>query len=247
MAFEARGMTWDLYQEKLGVMGGIVEEFIPGEAKTSPSVQFRIDPIGRLDAISTHDQVLGGQSSQIFMGARFPAKAEYRLDIQERGLQAAKLIAEKGAIGRFGVDFISVPQGDTWRHIAIEINLRKGGTTHPFLMLHFLTDGHYVPETGEFLTPSGQPRCYYASDNIESPSYRGLSPDDLIDISAANGLHFHTPTAEGVAFHLIGALSQFGKLGVVCIGSNQARADALFRRTIDVLDEATNPETNVFL
>ena len=38
-----------------------------------------------------------------------------------------------------------------------------------------------------------------------------------------NGLHFHAATGEGVAFHLIGALSEFGKLGVVCIGET-ARA-----------------------
>lgn len=240
MNYEAADMTWELYQEKLHAMGGIVEEFIPGAVKTSPSVQFRVDPLGRLDAVSTHDQVLGGQSQQIFMGCRFPASADYRLDIQERGLRAAKLLTDKGALGRFGVDFISVKEGDAWRHVAIEVNLRKGGTTHPFLMLQFLTDGRYDPETGEFLTPTGRPRCYYASDNIESPNYRGLSPDDLIDISAANGLHFHAATAEGVAFHLIGALSQFGKLGLVCIGANQARADALFRRTIDVLEAATS-------
>jgi hypothetical protein len=242
MAYEARGMTWDLYHEKLRAMGGIVEEFIPGEIKTSPSAQFRVNPLGQLDAISTHDQVLGGQSQQIFMGCRFPASAEYRLDIQEQGMRAARLLAEKGALGRFGVDFISVKEGDAWRHVAIEINLRKGGTTHPFLMLQFLTDGHYDAETGQFLTPSGAARCYYASDNIESPDYRGLSPDDLIEIAAANKLHFHAATAEGVAFHLIGALSQFGKLGVVCIGANQARADALFRRTIDVLEAATHPK-----
>ena len=29
----------------------------------------------------------------------------------------------------------------SWQHNAIEINLRKGGTTHPLLTLQFLTDG----------------------------------------------------------------------------------------------------------
>jgi hypothetical protein len=53
--------------------------------------------------------------------------------------------------GRFGVDFISVKEGDAWRHLAIEINRRKGGTTHRFLMLEFLTDGRHTGETGEFL------------------------------------------------------------------------------------------------
>jgi hypothetical protein len=35
---------------------------------------------------------------------------------------------------------------------------------------------------------------------------------------------------------LIGALSEFGKLGVVCIGQTPERADTLYRRTVEVLD-----------
>jgi predicted amidohydrolase len=83
---------------------------------------------------------------------------------------------------------------------------------------------------------AGQPRCYYASDNLESERYRGLTPEDLIDISVMNSLHFHAALGEGVAFHLIGALSEFGKLGVVCIGGTHERAEALYRNTIQVLD-----------
>ncbi|MCB1484296.1 MAG: carboxylate-amine ligase [Hyphomicrobiaceae bacterium] len=236
MAFEGGGMTWELYQSKLKAMGAIVEAFIPGEVKESPSVQFRVDPLGRLEAISTHDQVLGGTNQQIFLGCRFPARADYRLELQELATSAAKVLASKGVLGRFGLDFISVKEGDAWKHYAIEINLRKGGTTHPFLMLQFLTDGRYDAQSGEFLTPSGRPRCYFASDNLESERYRGLCSDDLIDIAVKNGLHFHAATGEGVAFHLIGALSQFGKLGVVCIGETQERADALYRKTVAVLD-----------
>ena len=236
MAYEARGMTWDLYEKKLRAMQGIVEEWIPGANKESPSVQFRVDPEGSLETVSTHDQVLGGRNGQIFLGARFPASSEYRLDIQREGLKAARALAGKGVLGRFGIDFISVKDAGVWRHLAIEINLRKGGTTHPILMLQFLTEGHYVPEPGEFLTPPGRPRSYYATDNLESPRYRGLTPDDLIDIAVMNGLHFHATTGEGVAFHLIGALSEFGKLGLVAIGETEARAEALHRKTVDVLD-----------
>jgi hypothetical protein len=241
LAFEAKGMTWDLYKEKLKSMGGIVEEFIAGGTKQSPSAQFRIDPLGNIEALSTHDQVLGGGNEQIFLGCRFPANRAYRLDVQASGAKVARVLASKGVIGRFGVDFISVRHGATWRHAAIEINLRKGGTTHPFLMLQFLTDGHYDPETGEFLARAGGRRCYYASDNLASERYRGLTPTDLIDISVVHGLHFHAATGEGVAFHLIGALSEFGKLGVVCIGQTQARADALYRKTVEVLDAEGTP------
>jgi len=230
-------MSWELYQDKLRAMGGIAEEFVPGTMKRSPSAQFRIDPLGGISAVSTHDQVLGGASGQIFLGCRFPADEAYRLDIQTRSAKVARVLAKKGVLGRFGVDFVSVRDHAGWRHLAIEINLRKGGTTHPFLMLQFLTDGRYDTEKGQFLTPGGQPRCYYASDNLESERYRGLTPYDLVDIAVVNGLHFHAATGEGVAFHLIGALSEFGKLGVVCIGQTHERADTLYWRTVEVLNQ----------
>jgi hypothetical protein len=236
LEFAARGMDWLLYEQKLRSMGGIVEEFIAGAVKRSPSAQFRIDPLGACAAVSTHEQVLGGVSGQIFLGCRFPADSVYRLEIQERGARIAQVLSGKGVLGRFGVDFISVQEAAGWRHYAIEINLRKGGTTHPFLMLQFLTDGQYRPESGEFLTPSGSPRWYYASDNLESDRYRGLTPYDLVDIAVVNGLHFHAATGEGVAFHLIGALSEFGKLGIVCIGQSAQRADEHYQHTVEVLD-----------
>jgi hypothetical protein len=59
-------------------------------------------------------------------------------------------LAEKGVIGRFSIDFISVKEADAWKHYGIEINLRKGGTTHPLLMLQFLTDGEYNADTGAY-------------------------------------------------------------------------------------------------
>ena len=37
---------------------------------------------------------------------------------------------------------------------AIELNLRKGGTTHPYLTLQFLTDGVYDAQRALFLTPT---------------------------------------------------------------------------------------------
>jgi hypothetical protein len=242
LAFEAKDMTWEFFAEKLSEMGGIVEEFIEGDVKRSPSAQFRVDPLGQLEPISTHDQVLGGDSGQVFLGCCFPADERYRLAIQEAGLKAARALAQKGVLGRFAIDFLSVRQGNGWRHFAIEINLRKGGTTHPFMMLEYLTEGRYDPATGMFLTPAGQPRCYYASDNLTDERYRGLTPADLIDIAALNGLHFDGARQQGVVFHLIGALSEFGKLGVLCIGPSHEHAAALYQRTTKVLDRES-PES----
>jgi hypothetical protein len=237
LIFEADGMTLDAYLEKVKLMGGIVEEFLEGKTKRSPSAQFRVDPTGNLEVISTHDQVLGGSNAQVFLGCRFPADAAYRLEIQDLGFRAAKVLASKGVLGRFAIDFISVPEGSGWRHYAIEINLRKGGTTHPFLMLQFLTAGSYDPKTGLFFTAAGKPCSYYSSDNLHEDHYRGLTPSDLIDIAATKGLHFNAATQEGVVFHLIGALSEFGKLGVLAIGDTDEKAYASYMQSVRILDE----------
>ena len=234
--FAAADMDWPLFRDKLIEMGGIVEAFIDGPDKRSPSVQFRVDPTGGLDAISTHDQVLGGQRDQVFLGCRFPADGEYRLAIQNEGMKAARLLQQRGVLGRFGIDFISVRHGDAWRHYASEVNLRKGGTTHPFIMLQFLTDGAYDSETGLFKTAGGQPRYYYATDNLEADRYRGLTPEDLIDIAVNNDIHFHESAQRGVVFHLIGALSEFGKLGTVCVAPSPEEAENLYAETVDILD-----------
>ena len=237
LAFAAQGMTFEDYASKVDAMGAIAEEFIEGEVKQTPSSQFRIDPLGKLEAISTHDQVVDDQSGQIFLGCRFPADEAYRLEIQAQGLKAGEVLARRGVLGRFGVDFISVQEEDAWRHYAIEINLRKGGTTHPFLMLQFLTDGAYDPATGCYTTRAGKPCHYYASDNLESPDYKGLMPEDLIDISVEHGFHFDEANQEGVVFHLIGALSEFGKLGVTCIAGSAEAAERLYQETVRVLDK----------
>ncbi len=243
LRFEAKDETWESFAEKYADMGGIVEAFVEGENKRSPSCQCRVNAIGGAQAISTHDQVLGGPSGQVFLGCTFPADDAYRLEIQDAGMRVAEVLASKGVLGRFATDFVSVPRADGgWDHYAIEVNLRKGGTTHPFLTLRFLTDGNYDMLTGEFYAQNAKPKYYYASDTLQSDRYKGLSPDDLIDISVYHDLHFHANTERGVVFHLMGALSEFGKLGVVCIGDNPQQAQFLYKRTRSVLDEEVGPE-----
>jgi hypothetical protein len=239
LRFEATSERWDRYQAKFGEMGGIVEAFIEGYRKRSPSVQCRIDPMGDVEVLSTHDQLLGGPFGQVFLGCTFPADAAYRTEISEMGRRVGELLRDRGALGRFSIDFVSVFDGECWHHYAIEINLRMGGTTHPYLMLQFLTGGAYDVASGLYRTPAGQPRYYYATDNLHHAHYAGLTPDDLIDIAVYNELHFNGTTQQGVAFHLLGALSQFGKLGVLAVGDTPGNAIALYRATVALLDEET--------
>jgi hypothetical protein len=235
----AKGLRMDIFLEKFKRMEGIVEAFVEGEQKSSPSVQCRINPLGEVDIISTHDQVLSGESGQVFEGAHFPADKSYRVEIAVLAKAIAEELKKEGVLGRFSIDFISVKEKGAWKHYAIEINLRKGGTTHPFLMLQFLTNGYYDAGTGLFETPSKQPRYYYASDNLQRQSYKGLSPHDLISIAMFHELHFDGAAQKGVMFHMIGALSQYGKMGVVCIGESPEEAYSFYKKTVEVLDTET--------
>jgi hypothetical protein len=221
--------------KKFELMEGIVEVFIDGEIKTSPSIQCRINPLGRIDILSTHDQVVGGEDGQVFLGASFPANKEYAAELGIIGHKAAAALKEYGVMGRFGIDLMSVKENNQWKHYAIEINLRKGGTTHPYLMLQFLTEGDYDAASGKYFMHDNKQRCYFATDNLQSDCYKGLTPHDLIDIAMCNGLHYNSTTEEGVMFHLITTLSQYGKLGLVAIGSTPERAKTYYEKVVEVL------------
>ncbi len=240
LSFQGRNETWPNFLIKIGHLGAIVEAFVEGDGKQSPSVQGCITPMGKVEILSTHDQILGGPDGQIFLGCQFPAAAGYRCQLQDLGLAVGKNLAAKGAIERFGVDFIAVPTSDgNWDLHAIEINLRKGGTTHPFMTLKLLTNGDYQLDDGLFYSQQGQPKYYVASDNLHRAHYQGLLPHDLMDIIAHHRLHFDTSTETGTIFHMMGCLSEFGKVGLTSIGNSLAEAQEIYRRVEDVLDRET--------
>jgi hypothetical protein len=204
-------------------------------------VQLRVTPLGEGELLSTHDQLLGGPSGQAYLGCRFPADYEYARAISAEALKVGRRLAREGVLGRFAVDFIVTRgAGGEWQPYAIEVNLRKGGTTHPFLTLQFLTGGAYDPETALFTAPSGRERHMVATDHLESPLLRGLAHDDLFDIVARHGLHFDQARQTGVVFHMMSALSELGLVGLTAVGESPAQADQVYRRAERILtDEAS--------
>ncbi len=241
LSFQAVGETWSNFSRRIPELGAIVEAFIEGEFKTSPSVQGYIKPSGEVNILSTHDQILGGADGQIYLGCHFPADERYRLQLQNIGLKVGHALAKKGAIERYGVDFIAVQNLDSqeWEINAIEINLRKGGTTHPFMTLKLLTNGTYDYTTGLFFSQQNQAKYYIASDNLQKDCYRGLLPNDLMDIIAQARLHFDSSTCTGNVFHLMGSLSEFGKLGLTSIGNSRAEAEEIYHHVEQILNKET--------
>ena len=233
--------TSDSFLRKFSSMGGIVEELIEAAAVRSPSVQMRIQPDGVARLVSSHEQVLGGSTGQSYLGCRFPANDEYRLLLQSEAMKIGNVLAGKGVLGRFAIDFLTFADGSgRWSSKAIEINLRMGGTTPPYYALEFLTGGGLDPGTGLFVSPGGTPKFYSATDNLKSPAYHGLLPEDLFDIVSRHGLGYRHSTGTGALFYMVGALSQYGKVGVTCIGNTPEEAQAIFERTTEVLDQETD-------
>jgi hypothetical protein len=237
MQFESPKMTYERYVTKLADHGGIVEELISGREFRSPSAQLRVTPLGDVEPLSTHDQMLGGPSGQAYLGCKFPASPEYAKTIMAEAMKVGRRLAKEGVLGRFALDFVTVLNDrDEWEVYAIEINLRKGGTTHPFLTLQFLTDGRYDADSGVFLTPRGEAKHLVASDHVHAPAYRAFTHRDLFDIVARHGLHFDQSRHRGVVLHMINGVGEQGALGLTAVANSREEADALYQKTVDVLN-----------
>ena len=239
MRFELEEVTYESYMRKLQERKAVVEERIMGEEFRSPSVQLRVTPLGVVELLSTHDQLLGGPSGQSYLGCLFPAETGYAALITREAAKVGRRLAKEGVIGRFALDFVVVRSNGKWEPYAIEINLRKGGTTHPFLTLQFLTDGTYDPETALFTAPNGRHKFFVASDHVESPQYRTLTPDDLFDIVVRHNLHFGQTRQTGVVFHMMSALGELGRMGLTAVGNSHEEAKATYDRAIAVLNQET--------
>ncbi len=237
VALEALPMPAASWLTLLEQQGALVEAWLlGGEELSSPSVQGTIHPGGlggtpSVEVVSTHEQVLGGASGQTYLGCRFPCDEAYRLELMRHGQAVGEALAAEGALERYAVDFIARRFGDRWDVQAIEVNLRQGGTTHPYMALSAITAGQLDQANGLYRSPTGQPLHYVATDNLCAPGLRGLLPIDLIDIVAEAGLHYDPARLRGSVFHLLGCLSEFGKLGMTCIGRSSEEAAAVYAAT----------------
>jgi len=223
--------NWPSYIVKMAAQGAVMEELLRAPELRSPSVQLRISPAGVVEILSTHDQILGGPQNQVYLGCRFPAHPDYRLTIQREALRVGEVLAGEGVVGSFGIDFLVVGH-DVYLS---EINLRLGGTTHPFWMARLATGARYDLTSGELRRPDGDARFYVATDNLKSERLRGRSPADAISLVDRAGLGYDPASGTGVALHLLGAVPVAGKFGATCIAHSPEAADDLYRAVLGLV------------
>jgi len=217
--------------------GGVVEELVTGQDLASPSGQAEIRPGGQVVVLATHEQVLGGASGQVFTGSRFPADSAYAAALAQHTAAVAHRLADQGALGWVTVDFVAHRDTHGWELVAVDLNLRKGGTTHSYAALRHLVPGSYDATRQRWVADTdGSPRYYHSSDAAGGPGWIGMDPADAVRAVTSSGLSFEGTRGSGVVLHMFPALRGNGTIGVTAIGRSASEADELFDAVPAVID-----------
>lgn len=217
-------------------LGGVVEERIAGRDFRSPSCQANLSPDGSVTILATHEQRLGGPDGQVYEGCTFPADAAYATLLGRCAQQVGSALAAAGALGRFAIDFV-VCRDETggWVVQAVEINLRKGGTTHPNGLVRLLTGAVYDSEAASMTDAAGQTWCYASTDNLVDDRWRGRTPADVQRRLAEAGLAFSGAGRPAVVPHLLDCLPVDGRMGYTVLAHDHDQVAELEERALAVL------------
>jgi PGM1 C-terminal domain len=225
----------DWYLAELA-LGGVVEAYVAGEYWSSPSVQIEITPEGQAMVLATHEQILGGDNGQVYQGCRFPARRDYAMRLTTYGQRVGRLLAGHQVRGMLSIDFVGArDRGQRWRLYAVEVNLRRGGTTAPIVVLSSLLPGSYDAD-GRWRLADGSARYYCATDNLVDPRWTGLPPGQVIGGLRSAGLEFDRRTGTGVVLHMLSGLAIDGRFGMTAVGGSAHEAKHLYAAVSPVMD-----------
>lgn len=215
--------------------GGSIEAFIDN-ATSSPSVQVEIMAGGEVRVLSTHEQMLAGPGGQVYQGCVFPGACGYRADIQASGRKVGEFLRDQGMVGRFAIDFMSRKENGVWRNYAVDLNIRKGGTTHPYQWAQAVTGAKFDEASGTLRMPDGSERVYIGTDNFKHNGLVGKNANDLLNILDEVTTELPDGSRIGSFFHLVGTMPEHGKVGFTTVGRNAEETQALYKRTKSVLE-----------
>lgn len=153
-------------------------------------------------------------------------------------------LAAEGVVGRFGIDFVVASCDGDWVPSAVEVNLREGGTSHPYGALWLLTDGSLDEDKTTFRTPSGQAKYYFATDRLGDPAYQGILLNDFLSAAETSEFGWDLGSQTGAVFHMLRALEQHGRIGVTAIGDSPDQAHEIYLGAAALLDRLAVKKTN---
>ena len=154
-------------------------------------------------------------------------------------MKVGERLAAEGVLGRFALDFVAVARHDgDWETVRDRDQPAQGRHDAP-------VPHAPVPDRRRRTTRrrrcsrrrAGDAKYFVATDHVESPAYRALTPDDLFDLVVRHGLHFDQSRQTGVVFHMMSALGEYGRTGLTAVGDSPEEAHALYEQAVATLDE----------
>ena len=203
----------------------VVEELVAGLTCAAPAPSSTSCPKARHRVLSTHEQILGGENGQVYSGCRFPADPAYAARLAEYAAGGQRL-ADLGARGRLGVDFVSV------RRRAVG---RPGDRGEPAQGRHHTSvRGAAPPRAGRLRRRDGGTTRRRTDPvlpllrRLLDPSWTTSRPAQVIEaVAKAAGVRPRPRT--GVVLHMLSCLKVDGRLGVTAIGEIPPRRTAVCR------------------
>jgi len=235
MKFLGKNMNWQNFHKEIA-KGVVAERYLEGDMVSSPSCQGKIYPNGRVEILSTHEQILN-ELGNCYLGSEFPCRSDYRNQIQIYAMRVGKAMAKKGLIGYFSIDYLMTENQSENKIWAIEINIRQGGTTHPYKTAKLLTGSVYDEKKGILSNPKCKNIVYKSNDNFVDPRFIGKTPEQFLDFLCHREIIFSAATNRGVVFHILGAMNEFGKIGFTMIGQEQEQVNSMVAHLYSLIEE----------
>ncbi|MCK9893727.1 peptide ligase PGM1-related protein [Frankia sp. AgB32] len=208
------------FRRELAAEGAVVEEYVD-DVVASPSGLGHINADGTVDIGPTHEQILvSGQ----YWGCRFPAEEGWRSSVLAATDRVGKTLADSGVRGTFGIDFVVAGDGGLF---AVEVNLRKVGTTHVVRYIEKVVGAQI--ETDGQLRRDGGPDVFYVNGRMQEAALLGTAGETVLDLLRKECLLYRRESGEGVLLHCLGALPACGYLELTAIAASRARAAGLIQ------------------
>ncbi len=208
-----------VFEKELQKQKAVIEVYINAAITAFPSVKMEILADGTVRNIATHDQLL---KDMVYYGSSFPADESYRFEVIKMGQKIGKYVSKLGARGIISIDFLATKNHlvDDWYLWGIEINARKGGTTHSYIWSKWLTQSEYDQTRGTLTAKSGE-ISYHSSEYFTAPGLENISPINILSTIKDAGLDYNCKKQAGIFVHMISTVPKFGKFGATIIGHSK--------------------------
>ena len=155
-------------------------------------------------------------------------------------MRIARALSAKGMIGFFAVDYLMTQFQEKSEIWAIEINIRQGGTTHPYQTAKLLTNANYIEKKGILVDQKEKNIFYKSNDNFTDQRLIGKTATELLEFINKRSIVFSPQSNKGVVFHMLGALKDHGKIGYTIIAHDNEEIKMITAHLHSLMEEFLN-------